>query len=152
MNRRPTSISLPDLAPAPGAHALARLDGDMLFLQHESSLLALSLQKCQIAWGFTHTKPAPDHYCVPRRLRTNGRRIWSDGERVVHLFDTPDGARVQASRRVDGRALWHRDLVTPAPLGDRASKGDAGSKRGRDTGSRKIDLCHLPLGLERRPK
>jgi all-trans-retinol 13,14-reductase len=37
-------------------------------------------------------------------------------------------------------------------LGDRASKGDAGSKRGRDTGSRKIDLCHLPLGLERRPK
>jgi hypothetical protein len=116
MNRRPTSISLPDLSPAPGAHSLARLDGDMLFLQHESSLLALSLQGCQIAWRFTHTKPAPEHYCVPRRLRTSGRRIWSDDERVVHLFDTPDGARVQACRRVDGRALWHRDFVTPAPL------------------------------------
>jgi hypothetical protein len=97
-------------------HDVCHLDGDLLLLEHETSLLACSLDLGRVAWTVAHGRPAPSHYCIPRRIRTNGRRIWTgDSDVVAYLFDVEDGVRVQAYDRTTGLVRWQRDFLTPAP-------------------------------------
>lgn len=105
--------------PLPGFDALVpghlRV-GEQLFVTDGRRLFAIDLVAAHLAWERSWSRPDPVFYRVPRRARTNGRRLWCRGGVVVHVTDTDHGVAAEGFDAKTGTAKWRREIQTPPPV------------------------------------